>query len=309
MHGAFSGATGYQWQKNGANSPGATTTTLTLNNFVLTDTATNGGYALLAYNASGTNTTRGCAVIVDPAPAAVGNVIAAFAYQTSDPGLPNTFTPAWDTSALGSSLIAGQNPPSGGFAAGNFNDPDTNFPNSAGGLPVLTDGNYGFFAFDGSHPAFATGGASAGQYVIYTLGNNVNGYSVTNIQIAGGWNDNGRNSQFYTVSYSTVANPTTFIPIKAVNNSPTFPSESVIRTTIKPAAGVLASNVYAIEVDFTTPAGVPNGYSGYSEISVYGSPSAPLVIAPPIGSVSQSGGNLILTGTGGYPPNSGYTLL
>src|SRR5205085_9410764 len=141
---------------------------------------------------------------------------------------------------------------------------------------------------------------------IYTLGTNVNGYSVTNIQIAGGWNDNGRNSQFYTVSYSTVVNPTTFIPIKAVNNSPSFPSESVIRTTIKPAAGVLASNVYAIEVDFTTPAGVPNGYSGYSEISVYGSTSAPLVIAPQIRAV-KSGGNLILTGTGGYPPNSGYT--
>ena len=306
MTGAFSGATGYQWQKNGTNILGATTPTLTLNNLQLTDTATNGGYALLAYNAAGTNSTRAGAVIVDPTPAAVNNVVTAFAYQTSDTSLPNTFTPTWGTNALGSSLIAGQNPPSGGFGTGNFNDPDVSFPNSAGGLPVLTDGNYGFFAFDGSHPAFATGGSSAGQFVIYTLGAATSGYNVTNIQIAGGWNDNGRNSQFYTVSYSTVLNPTTFIPIQAVNNSPTFASESVIRTTIKPAAGVLAGNVYAIEVDFTTPPGVPNGYSGYSEISVFGSPSAPL--PPTITSVTASGGNLNLTGILGTPGGS-YAVL
>src|SRR6185436_14041184 len=93
----FSGATGYQWQKNGTNLTGATTPTLTLNNLQLTDTATNGGYRLLAYNAAGTNSTRGCAVIVDPVPAAVGNVVTAFAYQTSDASAPNTFSPTWNT--------------------------------------------------------------------------------------------------------------------------------------------------------------------------------------------------------------------
>jgi hypothetical protein len=274
LTGAFSGATSYQWQKNGTNISGATTTTLTLNNLQLTDTATNGGYRLLGINAAGTNSTRGCSVIIDPVPAAVGNVVTAFAYQSSDAGAPNTFGPTWDTSTLGLSLIAGQYPPAGGNGTGNFNDPDTNFPNSAGGLPVLTDGGYGVFAFDGSHPAFAAGGPTAGQYVVYTLGANANGYNVTNIQIAGGWNDNGRNSQYYTVSYSTMASPASFIPIKAVSISPTYPSESVIRTTITPAAGLLASNVYAIQVDFTLPGGVPNGYSGYSEVNVFGAPSA-----------------------------------
>jgi hypothetical protein len=65
-----------------------------------------------------------------------------------------------------------------------------------------------------------------------------------------------------------------------------------------------------IEVDFTTPPGVPNGYSGYSEISVFGSPSttAPPPVSPKISSVVMSGGNLILTGTGGTA-NSPYTLL
>src|ERR1039457_3368301 len=51
------------------------------------------------------------------------------------------------------------------------------------------------FRSDSTHPAFACAGPNAGQYVIYALGANPNGYNVTNIVIAGGWNDNGRNSQ------------------------------------------------------------------------------------------------------------------
>lgn len=268
----FSGADSVQWQKNGTNIPGANSMTLTLTNLQFSDTATNGGYSLTASNRAGVVSSGACPLIVDPAPAAVGNIVRAFAYQTG----AGNFSPTWDTSSLTNSLIYQQNPPSGGYDTGNFNDPDVNHPNTAGGLPVLTDGSYGFFATDGSHPAFATCGntsSSAGKYVIYTLGANANGYDVTNVQIASGWNDNGRNSQFYTVAYSTVANPTTFFPITVVTNRPLFNNESVIRATITPATGLLASNVYAIFVDFTTPTGVPNGYSGYSEISVFGSPS------------------------------------
>ena len=269
----FSGADSVQWQKNGTNIPGANSMTLTLHNLQFSDTATNGGYSLTASNRAGVVSSAACPLIVDPAPAAVGNIVRAFAYQTG----AGNFSPTWDMSSLTNSLIYQQYPPNGGYDTGNFNDPDVAHPNTAGGLPVLTDGSYGFFATDGSHPAFATCGntsSSAGKYVIYTLGANANGYDVTNIQVAGGWNDNGRNSQFYTVSYSTVANPTMFFPITVVSNRPSFNNESVIRATIKPATGLLASNVYAIFVDFTTPTGVPNNYSGYSEISVFGSPSA-----------------------------------
>ena len=300
---SFSGATSYQWMKNGTNLPGATSPTLTLNNLQLTDAATNGGYKLVAFNTSGSNVSASCSVYVDPAPTAVGNVLAAFAYQTSP---SDGFTPTWDTSKLGSSLIIGQNPPSGGYDPfGDFNDPDLTPTalNQAGGLPVLTDGNYGYFVNTGPHPAFAACGPGgpapgAGNYVIYTLGANANGYDVTNIQIAGGWNDNGRNSQFYTVLYSTPANSNLFFPLlTAANdlsagnnngggNNGAVPSGSGIQTTVratfKPVSGVLASNVSALFVDFQFPAGVPNGYSGYSEISVFGSPSA---APPPAGPV------------------------
>ena len=300
---SFSGATSYQWSKNGTNLPGATSSTLTINNLQLTDAATNGGYQLVAYNAAGSNVTTTCTVYVDPASAPVGNVVTAFAYQTSP---SDGFSPTWDTSNLGASLIAGQNPPSGGYdTVGDFNDPDVtpNALNQAGGLTVLTDGNYGHFVNTGPHPAFAACGPGgptpgAGNSVTYTLGANANGYDVTNIQVAGGWNDNGRDSQFYTVLYSTVANPTIFLPMVAVANNlssgntngggnlKAVPSgsgiQATIRATFTPASGVLAANVYAVQVDFQFPQGVPNGYSGYSEIDVFGAPS---VAAPPAGPV------------------------
>jgi hypothetical protein len=299
LYASFSGAISYQWLKNGTNLPGATSPTLTLTNLQPTDTATNGGYKLLAINASGTNSSASaCTVYVDPAPTPVGNITTSVAYQTDN---GNGFTPTWDTSSLGSSLIAGQTPPIIGYdTAADFTEAGAD-----GGLPVLMDGNYGLFDNSAAtHPAFAAcgnGGGNPGNYVIYQLGNGspaANGYDVTNIQIAGGWNDNGRNSQYYTVKYSTAANPTMFYPMVAVanrldrnnahggGNGEAIPSgsgiQSTIRTTFAPVAGVLASNVAAIEVDFQFPSGVPNGWSGYSEISVFGSPSAAAAPAGPV---------------------------
>jgi hypothetical protein len=85
--------------------------------------------------------------------------------------------------------------------------------------------------------------------------------------------------------------------------------ETVVRTTFTPAVGALANNVYAIEVDFTHPPFVPNNHSGYSEISVFGSPSGALpATAPVVGKPTVSGGNLILMGMGGTP-GAGYTWL
>ena len=194
---SFNNATSVQWMKNGTTpvttgvvnvvNSGITTSTLTLNGLQLTDA---GSYSLVGSNGAGSSTSRGCTLKVDAAPTPVGNVVTAFAYQSSDAGAPNTFGPTWDTTALPSSLIYRQSSPLAGFGPGDF----TGGGDKAGGLPVLTDGSYGLFAFDTSHPAFAACGPNAGQYVAYTLGTSANGYNVTNIQIAGGWNDNGRNA-------------------------------------------------------------------------------------------------------------------
>jgi hypothetical protein len=91
--------------------------------------------------------------------------------------------------------------------------------------------------------------------------------------VYGGWGDAGRDQQAYTVYYSTIAAPTTFISLGSVNYLPANPSgvQCATRATLVPANGVLATNVAAGKFDFTTPAG-ENGYEGYSEIDVFGAP-------------------------------------
>ena len=267
----FSGATSYQWQKDGATIPGATTPTLTLSNLQPSDTATSGGYRLVAFNGAGSAATRACALVVNPAPVAGPNeVVIAIAAQTSD---AQSFGPTWTVAP--NSLIANQSPSTVG--PGNFNDPDPNpiSNNQAGGTPVLTDGTFGSVDNTGPHMSFATCGQGAGQYVVYTLDTSVftNGYTLTNIMVGAGWNDAGRDQQAYTVYYTTVENPL-FSVLTSVNYNPADPANihSFSRATLTGAAGSLVSNVTAVMFDFTTPPG-ENGYSGYDELGVYGVPS------------------------------------
>jgi len=70
---------------------------------------------------------------------------------------------------------------------------------------------------------------------------------------------------------------------------------------------VLASNVAALKFDFTPQGNRDFGWSGYSEIVLQGADLA-LPRLPAVNPITVSGGNLILTGTGGSP-NSGYTWL
>jgi hypothetical protein len=280
----FSGATSLQWKKNGTNVVGATTSKLTLNNLQLTDA---GAYTLVASNAVGATLSSACTVTVNPAPTATNNIITAIATQTS---VAQVFTPTWDTNVLLSSLIYNIQPSSAGdedFSGGSFNGTPT-----GGSQPdVLTDGTFGTIDFNqtGLHAWVTCIGSGTGvnndqggNYVTYTLPASPNGYSITNIMTAGGWNDAGRDEQSYTVSYATVANPTFFIPLAVVVYNPNSPNGySMSRATLTAANGVLASNVAALQFDMTTPAG-ENGYSGYSEIAVYGSPAA---TPPPAGLV------------------------
>jgi hypothetical protein len=87
---------------------------------------------------------------------------------------------------------------------------------------------------------------------------------------------------------------------------------SANRVNIAPPAGsnMLATNVYAVQFDFTPQlgySGTDNGWSGYSEIVVQGT-AAPAPVLPTVSRPTVSGGNLILKGTGGSP-NAGYTWL
>ena len=99
--------------------------------------------------------------------------------------------------------------------------------------------------------------------------------------VYGGWSDNGRDQQAYTVYYSTVAAPANFISLATVNFNPSIAAniQSATRVSITYSAGVLASNVGALKFDFTNPTS-ENGYCGYSQIAVFGSASASLTLPP-----------------------------
>jgi alpha-L-rhamnosidase len=294
---AFSG-TGpitYQWQVIGGGTtndiPGATNTMLTLSNLQLTNTAS---YRLQASNVTGVASSTASSLTVNPVPGPVNNIITAFAAQTGLGSTATNFVPTW-TVAPGS-LITGQAPSSVGN--GNFSDP---YDNIAGTVAVLTDGTYGWLNYwpnVGSSTSEVTCGTvagGAGESVTYTLLGSVSGFSLTNITVYGGWGDVGRDQQAYTVYYSTFAAPTNFIPLISVNYNPPNPAnvQSATRATLTSASGSLATNVAAVKFDFTTPP-VENGYSGYSEIQIFGNPTGS---APTAGLPTSSPNSPVNAGT------------
>ncbi len=140
---------------------------------------------------------------------------------------------------------------------------------------------------------YLTGGSGegAGSSVVYTLPANASGHTLNKIIVHGGWSDAGRDQQAYTVSYSKVATPTTFVTLGSVNNNPANPAgvQSTTRATLTPANGVLATNVAAVKFDFTTP-GSENNWVGYAQLAVYGAPtiSAPINLAATAGNAEAT---------------------
>ncbi len=180
------------------------------------------------------------------------------------------FTPTWTPAS--DSLIAGLPPTA---AEGNFNGEE-----SGANVNTLTAGGsltIGQVAADGGETCssnYVTCGyaGGAGSNIVYMLPASANGYNITNITVYGGWKDNGRDQQAYTVWYATIANPTNFIALTSVNYLPPDPSgqASATRVTIADSAGgVLTSNVVALKFDYTTPT-CENGYCGYCAITVQG---------------------------------------
>ncbi len=277
----------YQWKKvtNGvaSNISGATNATLTLTNLQLSDTAS---YQLQASNANGVALSSPSSLKVNSVAAAVNNVVTSMAAQTGLGGFTN-FLPSWpfDTS---NSLIAGMAPTS---STGNFS-----LDTSAATASALTAGDslaIAPTAGGDSGPNYLSCGNAygSGSSVVYTLPASAGGYGLTQIMVYGGWRDAGRDQQAYTVSYSTVAAPATFIALGTVNYNPANPAavQSATRATLTPATGVLAANVAAVKFDFTTPAS-ENGWVGYSEIAVYGTPvpSTPTGLAAVAGNAQTS---------------------
>jgi hypothetical protein len=217
------------------------------------------------------------AVVAGVASIAPAAVVVSADNQLGTGGTSN-FTPTYAVS--GTDLINGLAPSAVG--TGNF------ALEISGGTPVLTDGTYGSInsGGTGSHPSFATGGNNGGTSVTYTLRATS---TITSIAVYGGWNDNGRDEQNYTVSIATTANPTfTALSLvgatasggatlngNAVDFNPAIAAniQDANRTTIADSgAAALATGVTGIRFDFGT---VENGYTGYAELDVIGTVPEP----------------------------------
>lgn len=263
----------YQWQviRGGTTNsiPGATNTTLTLANLQLTNTAS---YQLQASNLLGIAVSAPSALTVRNVPPGVNNVVTRMAAQT---GLGNgtSFTPTW-TVSTNNSLIAGRSPSSSsGNCSLEIPGRSVNILTAGGsGTLAIISGTSGFTSSTNYVTCGNSGGAGAS--LTYTLAGSASGYNLTNIMVYGGWGDAGRDQQAYTVYYSTMAAPSTFILLTSVNYNPTDPAnvQSVTRATLAPASGTLATSVAAVKFDFTTPAS-ENGYCGYSGIELFGTPT------------------------------------
>jgi hypothetical protein len=291
----FNGAAplSYQWLKitGGLTNiiSSATNTSLILSNLQPGDAAS---YCLLATNNNGTAASTPRPLTVNGVPAPVNNIVTAYAAQTGLGGSNNDFFTTW-TVAPGS-LIAGLVPSSVG--TGDFSDP---FANECGTVGVLTDGSFGHLhtvVGDGGSPTEVACGPGAGQSVTYTLPASTYGYNLTNITVYGGWGDDGRDQQAYSVYYSTVAAPNTFVALGTVNYTPPDPLDvqAATRATLTPASGYLATNVASVKFDFTTPS-PENGYTGYSEIQVFGGLNIPPAVPVTLGTGIGPANNLILS--------------
>jgi len=197
-------------------------------------------------------------------------------FQIGPGGAGSVFTPTYTIPA--NDVLNGLTPTafSGNFAAVEL----------SGGLPVMTDGVFGTItepggAADRTHAAFGLGGGGSGTGTSVTYGLNLGGaplgYNISSIVSLGGWNDNGRDQQLFSVFYSTVASPGTFIQIgSTVNFNPTVGDnlQSATKVTISDSTNAaLASGVAALRFDF--PAGVENGYTGYAELAAVGTATVP----------------------------------
>ncbi len=112
-----------------------------------------------------------------------------------------------------------------------------------------------------------------GQTLTYTLGNGPNGlgYTVSEFRSYSGWQDTGRSRQDFILTFSTVAAPTTFVPLVTFDGTANTLDEL---TVVKDSLGATIPSVYAIQF-LTTNDNVENGYVGYREFDLIGTATVP----------------------------------
>jgi hypothetical protein len=139
------------------------------------------------------------------------------------------------------------------------------------GAAALTNGSvatfYGNQTAESNHTAYATG--HNGDSVTYALGG---AYNLSSVVIFGGWNDAGRDAQHYNVLTST--DGTVFNLLGSIDVNPGVQGTDITPVSTRVAftenaLANLATGVTHLRLNFLA---VENGYTGYTEIDVFGSP-------------------------------------
>jgi hypothetical protein len=195
---------------------------------------------------------------------ALGAVVANNEFDLAPEGGSGLYTPSFPSGGSSiTDLLNGKLPTA---SVGNFGQ------EASTGVAALTNGSvqtaYGNGSAESPHAAYATAGA--GGSVTYALGGV---YNLSSIVIYGGWNDGGRDAQHYNILTSTDAG-LNFTLLTTFDNSPgqTTPVPVPVSQRVaftEDALPNLALNVTNIKVEFLA---VENGYTGYTEIDVFGSP-------------------------------------
>ncbi|MEK7949883.1 autotransporter-associated beta strand repeat-containing protein [Luteolibacter soli] len=169
-------------------------------------------------------------------------------------------TDLW-TLPVGTNLLANALPKTPASAA-NSNHGNGDITNAD--WTVLTDGSTGTAGTQLSSVAPLNGTS-----VIFPLDTTVNsnGYNISSFDSYCSWQNSGRDDQNYTISYSTVAAPATFIPLRVVENHTLAPTNST-HTRLAATSGFLATAVAAVKIDFQNQ---ENGYTGFREFIALGS--------------------------------------
>jgi hypothetical protein len=146
----------------------------------------------------------------------------------------------------------------------------------------LTNGTFPLTP-DGRAGGYVISGGTLTYNFDTSLAANSLGYNISNIGVFAGWSNNGRNDIYVTVSYATVADPTTFLTLgstqdygngwsDAANNLSVVYSDSL--------GGSILTGIKSVRFDFGTGQ-QENGGSGYKELDITGTaipePSAALL--------------------------------
>lgn len=137
----------------------------------------------------------------------------------------------------------------------------------------LTNGAFGpagLIPAPGPNPEVAIIGNN--QTLTYTLPASPGGlgYTVSEFRIYSGWQDTGRSRQDFTLLFATAANPALFTPLITYHGTANTLDEL---TVVKDSLGGTIPNVVAVQ--FQTGNDVQNGYVGYREFDLVGSPTVP----------------------------------